>query len=402
MRWDKYLEKLGYDHKPPANFETLVALHERHSWFIPFENIDAYTNRENPLTTEAVFNKIVEQPRGDYCYPLNSLFFQLLVELGFTTLLWDAKMYDDDGKLLEDSSHMLIGVDILDQFYLADVGWGGTDSPLIALNSATIKKEGNDYVRYSKDKPLYRFTRKAGLTVDHFLPRHQYHCSNEQSIFQRILLVTRMSSTMASTLRNCQFTHYEFCKKVVAYKVFVASQLDRTLKHYFNIRLQQDQLDQLWSKLSHSQYKCEYQIRAACVDEVDAINQLIIRSRAVWGYSDEQNQEFIKQSGVTPQYVKSQLCDVLEVDHEIIAVMGATLSRQMSVDFLFLDPNYQNQGIGRMLFEHLGKQLQSRGATQFDFITNPYARGFFEKLGASVISDYEDTSPGMKNMCFTF
>ncbi len=122
MNIDAYLQRLDYHGPRACTIGTLRALHQAHLLAVPFENLDIHLGRPIVLDEAALYDKIVRQRRGGFCYELNGLFAALLRELGFDVKLLSAGVMDN-GKFGPDFDHLTLLVQ-LEERWLADVGFG--------------------------------------------------------------------------------------------------------------------------------------------------------------------------------------------------------------------------------------------------------------------------------------
>lgn len=80
---DPYLQRIGWTGAAPRgdleNLQRLVALHTA---AIPFENLTPWLGQTVALGREALFDKLVHQRRGGYCFEQNGLFLAVLEALG--------------------------------------------------------------------------------------------------------------------------------------------------------------------------------------------------------------------------------------------------------------------------------------------------------------------------------
>lgn len=120
-----YLERIGYQEEPHVDKDCLKKLMELQLQRVPFENLEAFKEKKVPsLKTEDIFQKIVRQGRGGYCFELNKIFYELLKGLGFDVtplairMLWSP---DDFRRIL----HRATMVVLEDGPYYCDVGYGG-------------------------------------------------------------------------------------------------------------------------------------------------------------------------------------------------------------------------------------------------------------------------------------
>src|SRR4029078_13518041 len=77
------------------------------------------------LDTDKFYKKIVDEKRGGFCYELNGAFNELLRDVGFETSLLSARVFNPKTKVFgPEFDHMMIVVSIVDEEFIADVGFG--------------------------------------------------------------------------------------------------------------------------------------------------------------------------------------------------------------------------------------------------------------------------------------
>ncbi len=127
MEISQYLRRLEYDVPLEPDAQTLRGLHLAHMLHVPFENLDIGLKRPIRLTEAALWDKIVVQGRGGFCYELNGMFAWLLRRVGFDVTYLNGRVYNRrDGALGIDFDHLALLVQIPGQpgRWLADVGFG--------------------------------------------------------------------------------------------------------------------------------------------------------------------------------------------------------------------------------------------------------------------------------------
>lgn len=70
---DRYFLRIGYHGPRAATLKVLRSLHALHPLAIPFENLDALSERRVALDPPALIQKLVEEGRGGYCFEHNAL-----------------------------------------------------------------------------------------------------------------------------------------------------------------------------------------------------------------------------------------------------------------------------------------------------------------------------------------
>ncbi len=82
MEIEKYLERIGYKGNTEPALGLLKVLQKKHLLNIPFENLDIHYKIPIELNLANTFEKVVIKGRGGFCYELNGIFHELLIQLG--------------------------------------------------------------------------------------------------------------------------------------------------------------------------------------------------------------------------------------------------------------------------------------------------------------------------------
>ncbi|HEY5005937.1 MAG TPA: arylamine N-acetyltransferase, partial [Ktedonobacteraceae bacterium] len=120
-----YLTRINYYGSRQPTLQTLQALHHAHLLAVPFENLSIHYRQPIILQEDLLFNKIVRQHRGGFCYELNGLFAWLLRQLGFQMSLLSASVSNGTDQFSPEFDHLTVLIHQLSGAnWLADVGFG--------------------------------------------------------------------------------------------------------------------------------------------------------------------------------------------------------------------------------------------------------------------------------------
>lgn len=121
----KYLWRIGISESVSPDLIGLNRLIQAQLTHIPFEALDVWGAGVCPsLEPEDLFQKIVVDHRGGYCFELNTLFRALLNSLGFDAYQVIASLVDENGVAAPPAHNGIICV-IDHTKYFIDVGFGG-------------------------------------------------------------------------------------------------------------------------------------------------------------------------------------------------------------------------------------------------------------------------------------
>ena len=175
---------------------------------VPFENLDIGLGRPIRLHAEVLWEKIVVQKRGGFCYELNGLFGQLLRQVGFGVTYLNARVYNRQGQLGIDFDHLALLVQVPGESdrWLADVGFGDSfNEPLEfeergeqaqGLRSYRIEQLADGFVTWQKNydgtwERQYFFDLQPHTFPEEYEPACLYHQTSPQSSFTRGSIISR-------------------------------------------------------------------------------------------------------------------------------------------------------------------------------------------------------------------
>lgn len=138
-------------------------------------------------------------------------------------------------------------------------------------------------------------------------------------------------------------------------------------------------------------------IRRGRPDEAEALNELIMRSLAHWGYDEvflEANRARLR---LPPEDIERHPVYCAEVEGTVVGVahLVASSEDEVSLHHLFVEPAFIGKGIGRLLWQQAVEQVAAMGACALVFGADPNARQFYEHMGAEVVGEnVSATFPG--------
>ena len=208
-----YARRLGLSWPLIPDLATLDQIILAHQCTVPFENLRSYDEGAEPsLAIEELFDKVVRQQRGGYCFELNALLLAFLKQLGYDA--WAVSCRIVRGRdFAPPMLHRAILVRLGETVYYCDVGYGGPQpaGPVPLGGERVICGE-----RFLVDRRetgwwgLDRYTSRGErerviefmelpLPESYFIP-YNYYCSrNPSSLFfkRRVLNLRTASGSLA-------------------------------------------------------------------------------------------------------------------------------------------------------------------------------------------------------------
>jgi len=209
-----YLNLLDLAAPPKPTLAFLERLHERHLLRVPFENLNIHLKRPIRLDIPSLFDKIVRQKRGGFCYELNHLFHWLLRSLGYDSILVSARVKNERGGFNPEFDHLALIV-TLDEPYLVDVGFGNAFRRPLPISGEVREDIGGAYRVRRLSKGEYAMQRQSGESwsdayrftlvprrIEDFMDMCRYHQTSPDSHFTRNRICSRATRTGRITLTD--------------------------------------------------------------------------------------------------------------------------------------------------------------------------------------------------------
>lgn len=199
----KYLSRIGLTAPGEPDLELLRSVHTRHLLSVPFEDLTIHSGGRVQLDPPLLYDKIVNQRRGGFCYENNYMFSWLLAKLGFDLHLLSGQVKNVINRYGPPFDHLIIMVTLEGRRWLCDVGFGnaGITVPL-SLDTGDPQEEGHrvyrireaagtQFLEWQKEEnkgadgdwtEIYKFTLEPRRLED-FTEMCNYHQTSPSSIF---------------------------------------------------------------------------------------------------------------------------------------------------------------------------------------------------------------------------
>ncbi|MEI5906614.1 arylamine N-acetyltransferase [Bacillus spongiae] len=198
-----YLERINVEALSGDPLKDLQLLIKQHIMTVPFENLDVLHKVPITLNLERIYQKIVENHRGGFCYEVNGLFHWLLSSLGYDVKRIASTVAKSETEWYRKNTHLSNIVTIDGKEYVVDVGFGDSSYSPIPLDGEVVKDVGGNYrikrvddtyydlQKYDEQKwkVKYRFTKKV-RSYSFFEEVCQWNQQSPESSFTQKTIVT--------------------------------------------------------------------------------------------------------------------------------------------------------------------------------------------------------------------
>ena len=259
MNVPAYLERIHYTRIIKPDVDTLRELQLAHLRSVPFENLDVGLKRVIHIDEPAIWNKLIVNKRGGFCYELNGLFAWLLKQIGFDVTYLNARDYHEvDDTFGIDFDHLVLMVRVPNQStrWLVDVGWGDTFTQPLDIDNVDWQEQGLRAYKLEPFRDGYQLWQKDfegkierqyyfDLTPHQFPAEYEaachYHQTSPQSIFTRNRITSRLTENGRVSLDNDRLIVTTNGRREEI-PLQAEAEFQVLLKRYFDITLQEENL----------------------------------------------------------------------------------------------------------------------------------------------------------------
>ena len=246
----KYFERIEFNGVADRTSKTLSAIQSAHLEHIPYENIDILNGIALSLDENDLFDKMVTEKRGGYCFEQNGLLLAVLQGLGFEVTQFCGRfILGETG--IADRRHRVLRVKADDGVFICDVGvYGESPRKCLRFVENEIQNDGICEYKYIKDdfygwiecqreqgkdwKNIYGFTTEEWLSNDFVQP--SFFCEKHpESAFTGILKAGIFRGKKSLTFIDKDFTVYADAKVQMKKTILSAEETQKVLSENFNL-----------------------------------------------------------------------------------------------------------------------------------------------------------------------
>jgi GNAT superfamily N-acetyltransferase len=124
--------------------------------------------------------------------------------------------------------------------------------------------------------------------------------------------------------------------------------------------------------------------------EDPALHALSVRSKAHWGYDAAFMAKAAPHLTLRSDWYAEGRVFAARLDDRpagVAVVLPPDADGTADLVHLFVDPPFMGRGVGRALVAHALSRAREDGARQMTVLSDPFARGFYERLGARFLRE---------------
>lgn len=132
-------------------------------------------------------------------------------------------------------------------------------------------------------------------------------------------------------------------------------------------------------------------VEKATSNDNEILTEITKRSKAYWGYSEEQILQWIDNLTISKEYIENNPVFKLVNDNTIIGYYSYLIKdeKNIKLDNLFLLPEYIGKGFGKYLINDFLNRMRIEKFEKIILDSEPNAEEFYLKIGFKKIGQFE-------------
>lgn len=130
------------------------------------------------------------------------------------------------------------------------------------------------------------------------------------------------------------------------------------------------------------------EIRRANPEDADTLTEIAHAAKRHWNYPESWIQQWQADLTITGEFIATHEVFVAAIKGTIAGCCALVMRDALAeIEHMWIRPEQMGAGVGRALFEHARKRAVERGANVLELSADPYAEGFYARLGAKRIGE---------------
>ena len=132
-------------------------------------------------------------------------------------------------------------------------------------------------------------------------------------------------------------------------------------------------------------------IEKANIEENEILTEITKKSKAYWGYSQEQILKWNNNLTISMDYIEKNDVFKLVSQDKIIGYYSYIRreNNNVKLDNLFVLPEYIGKGFGKYLMNDFLERMQNENCKKIILDSEPNAENFYQKMGFIKIGEFE-------------
>src|SRR5688572_10208167 len=130
------------------------------------------------------------------------------------------------------------------------------------------------------------------------------------------------------------------------------------------------------------------EIRRAYPEEADTLTEIAHAAKRHWNYPESWILQWQTDLTITREFITNHEVFSATINGEIAGCCALVVTHSLAeIEHMWIRPEQMGSGVGRALFEHARARAVELGANVLELSADPYAEGFYARMGAKRIGE---------------
>ena len=130
------------------------------------------------------------------------------------------------------------------------------------------------------------------------------------------------------------------------------------------------------------------EIRRALPEEADTLTEIAHAAKRHWKYPESWIKQWQTDLTISGEFIRTHEVFVATINDEVAGCCALVMTDTLAeIEHMWIRPEHMGSGAGRALFEHARARAVERGANALELSADPYAEGFYARMGAKRIGE---------------
>jgi len=130
------------------------------------------------------------------------------------------------------------------------------------------------------------------------------------------------------------------------------------------------------------------EIRRAHPEEADTLTEIAHAAKRHWKYPESWIQQWQTDLTISDEFIRTHEVFAAIINGAVAGCCALVMTDSLAeIEHMWIKPQQMGSGVGRALFEHVRVRAVERGAKAIELSADPYAEGFYARMGAKRIGE---------------
>ncbi|HEX6189289.1 MAG TPA: GNAT family N-acetyltransferase [Pyrinomonadaceae bacterium] len=130
------------------------------------------------------------------------------------------------------------------------------------------------------------------------------------------------------------------------------------------------------------------EIRRANPEDADTLTEIAHAAKRHWNYPESWIEQWQTDLTISGEFIRTHEVFAATINGAVIGCCALVMTDSVAeIEHMWIRPEQMGSGVGRALFEHARARAVERGASALELSADPYAEGFYARMGAKRIGE---------------